>query len=217
MVINKEWDDILSSEYQKDYFKKLVVFVKEEYKNKIIYPKANDIFNALKYTNYKDIKVVILGQDPYHGEGEAQGLAFSVKEDIKLPPSLKNIFKELKTDLNIERNKGSLEDWTKQGILLLNTVLTVEKDKPNSHKNKGWEIFTDKIIELINEKDTPVVFILWGNNAKTKKHLITNNKHLILESSHPSPFSYTYGFQNSKPFSKTNDFLIKNNQNKINW
>jgi uracil-DNA glycosylase len=208
---------VLKNEYTKDYFKKLVAFVKSEYKNKTIFPEANNIFNALKYTEYDDVKVVILGQDPYHGEGEAHGLAFSVQEGIKNPPSLVNIFNELKADLNVDRNKGNLEDWAKQGVLLLNTALTVEKDKPNSHRNKGWEIFTDKIIEKLNERTKPIVFILWGNNAKEKKRLITSPQHLTLESSHLSPFSYTYGFKGSKPFSKANDFLKNSNIREISW
>lgn len=216
-VVGNSWDNILQDEYTKDYFKKLVLFVRNEYRTKKIFPKANDIFNALKYTDYNDVKVVILGQDPYHNEGEAHGLAFSVQENVKLPPSLVNIFEELENDLGIKCQKGNLEDWAKQGVLLLNTVLTVEKNKPNSHKNKGWEIFTDRIIQLLNEKEEPLVFLLWGNNARNKKYLITNKHHLILESSHPSPFSYHYGFKGSKPFSKTNEFLRKNNKEEIKW
>ncbi len=215
--MGNKWDQILINEYKKDYFKKLVIFIKKEYKEKIIYPRARDMFNALKYTDYDKVKVVILGQDPYHNEREAHGLAFSVQEGISNPPSLKNIFKELKDDLGIERTNGNLSDWSKQGVLLLNTVLTVEKHKPNSHKNKGWEKFTDKIIYFLNEKENPIVFILWGNNAKAKKRLITNSKHLIIETSHPSPFSYNYGFKGSKPFSKTNEYLIKINKKPIKW
>lgn len=217
MVINDNWDKILDEEYKKDYFKKLVMFIKNEYKQKTIYPKASDMFNALKAASYEDVNVVILGQDPYHGEGEAHGLAFSVKEGITPPPSLVNIFKELENDLGIKRTKPTLDDWAKQGVLLLNTVLTVEKDKPNSHKGKDWEIFTDAIIKKLNEKDQPIVFVLWGNNAKAKQELITNSKHLVITSSHPSPFSYQYGFKGSKPFSKINNFLIMNNKNPIKW
>lgn len=217
MVVNEKWDEILNEEYNKEYFKKLVVFVKDEYKNKTIYPKAADIFNSLKLAEYDHIKVVILGQDPYHGEEEAHGLSFSVKEGIKSPPSLVNIFKELDKDLGIKRMRGTLDDWANQGVLLLNTVLTVEKDKPNSHKGRGWEMFTDAIINKLNEKDTPIVFILWGNNAKTKKGLITNHIHLVLESSHPSPFSCRNGFEGSKPFSKTNEFLVKNHIKPVKW
>ena len=217
MLIDKKWDEILNDEYNKEYFKKLLLFINNEYKMKTIYPKQSDLFMALKETAYEDIKVIIIGQDPYHGEGEAHGLSFSVKEGINNPPSLKNIFKELYNDLNINRNNGNLSDWSKQGVLLLNAVLTVEKNKPNSHKNKGWEQFTDAIIKKINKKETPVVYILWGNNAKNKKSLITNPKHLILESSHPSPFSCRNGFEGSKPFSKTNDFLIKSEKKPIKW
>ena len=217
MIINNDWDQVLKEEYSKEYFRKLVLFIKNEYQCKTIFPLQKDIHNALKLTTYKDTKVVILGQDPYHGEGEAHGLAFSVKEGIKLPPSLVNIFKELNRDLNINRTIGTLDDWSKQGVLLLNTVLTVEKDKPNSHKGKGWENFTDAIIEKLNKKADPIVFILWGNNAKNKKELITNTKHLILESSHPSPFSCRKGFEGSKPFSKTNDFLVENHQKPVKW
>lgn len=217
VVVDAKWDQILNEEYQKDYFKKLVLFVKDEYKTKVIYPKASDMFNSLKLADYDEIKVVILGQDPYHGEGEAHGLSFSVKEGIKLPPSLVNIFKELKSDLDITRTRGTLDDWASQGVLLLNTVLTVEKDKPNSHKAKGWEQFTDAVIRKLNDRNDPIVFILWGNNAKAKKELINNSKHLVLESAHPSPFSCRYGFEGSKPFSKTNDFLIKNDKEPIKW
>jgi uracil-DNA glycosylase len=217
MVVNENWDKILEEEYKKEYFIKLVNFIKNEYKTKTIYPKASDMFNALRLADYKDINVVILGQDPYHGEGEAHGLSFSVKEGTKLPPSLVNIFTELENDLGIKRTKSNLDDWASQGVLLLNTVLTVEKDKPNSHKGKGWETFTDAVIKKLNEKEDPVVFILWGNNARAKKELITNSKHLVLESAHPSPFSCHYGFFGSKPFSKTNDFLKKVYKNTVKW
>lgn len=217
MYINKEWDNILKDEYEKDYFKQLNLFIEEEYNNNIIYPNKDNIYNALKLISFDDIKVVILGQDPYHREKEAHGLAFSVQEGIKLPPSLVNIFKELDSDLGIKRNKGNLEDWAKEGVLLLNTVLTVRKDNPNSHKNKGWEKFTDSVIKVLNDKDDSIVFILWGNNAKNKKIFINNPKHLIIESTHPSPFSCHSGFFGSKPFSKTNDFLVKNSKKTINW
>ena len=217
MYINREWDNILKAEYEKDYFKQLNLFIEEEYNNNIIYPNKDNIYNALKLISFDDIKVVILGQDPYHREKEAHGLAFSVQEGIKLPPSLVNIFKELDSDLGIKRNKGNLEDWAKEGVLLLNTVLTVRKDNPNSHKNKGWEKFTDSVIKVLNDKDDSIVFILWGNNAKNKKIFINNPKHLIIESTHPSPFSCHSGFFGSKPFSKTNDFLVKNSKKTINW
>lgn len=207
-MITKKWDEILNEEYKKDYFKKLVSDIRYEYQIHTVYPKADDVFNSMKYTDYDNIKIVIIGQDPYHGEGEAHGLSFSVQDGIKLPPSLVNIFKELKSDLGYDAPKsGSLVKWAKEGVLLLNSILTVEKDKPLSHKKYGWETFTDAIIKKINEKETPVVFILWGNYAKSKKNLITNPNHLVLESSHPSPFSCNYGFLGSKPFSKANKFL----------
>lgn len=217
MLFNNDWDVILKDEIHKEYFMKILYELRELYKVKTIYPEKKDIFNAFKLP-YKDVKVVILGQDPYHGEGEAHGYAFSTHAK-KLPPSLKNIYKELYDDLGIEKDysNGDLTNWQKQGVMLLNTGLTVEKDKPNSHKNIGWHEFTDTVIQKLNDKDTPVVFILWGNNAKEKKKFITNSKHLVIESAHPSPFSANYGFFGSKPFSKTNDFLEKNNISKINW
>ena len=216
-MINKEWDLILKEEYNKEYFKNLFLFLKKEYKENTIYPTRENLFSSLTNVEYKKIKVVILGQDPYHGEGEAHGMCFSVREGTKNPPSLKNIFKELNNDLNIKRDNSDLTDWSKQGILLLNSIMTVEKDKPLSHKNIGWEQLTDRIIELIGEKEEPVVFILWGNYAKSKKNLIKNEKHLILEGFHPSPLSASRGFFESKPFSKTNEFLEKNNIEKILW
>ena len=217
-MITKEWDKVLKEEYKKNYFQSLRNKVHEEYKIKTIFPKYNDIFTAFNNTPYENVKVVILGQDPYHGEGEAHGLSFSVQDGIKLPPSLKNIYKELYDDLKIVNpNTGNLISWSRQGVLLLNAILTVEKDKPASHRNIGWEQFTDAVISKINEKETPVVFILWGNFARSKKNLITNTKHLIIESPHPSPFSARNGFFGSKPFSKTNEFLIKNGITPINW
>ena len=216
-MINKKWDIILKDEMNKDYFKDLGIFVKNEYKNKIIYPEYKNIFNALRYTDYDQVKVVILGQDPYHGDKEAHGLSFSVREGVKMPPSLLNIFKELYSDLGIKRTKTDLTDWAKQGVLLLNSIMTVVKDSPLSHKGKGWEIFTDRLIELLGERDEPMVFILWGSYARSKKELIKNKKHLIIESVHPSPLSANRGFFGSKPFSKTNDFLIKNNIKPIKW
>lgn len=212
------WDTVLDSEYHKEYFANIVKFVNKVYKEKTIFPPKGRILSALDITDYNDVKVVILGQDPYHGIGEANGLAFSVNDGIKIPPSLKNIYKELHDDLGIEiPNTGNLESWAKEGVLLLNSVLTVEKDKPASHKNIGWETFTDSIIKKLNERDKPIVFILWGNFAKSKKELITNPKHLVLTSSHPSPFSVNYGFFGSKPFSKTNEFLRKNGIKEIDW
>ena len=217
-MIGNDWDLLLKDEYKKEYFTNLKKFLIEEYKSKTIYPKMSEIFNAFLKTNYEDVKVVILGQDPYHGENEAEGLSFSVKVGIQKPPSLINIFSELKNDLGIDPpNHGSLVSWAKEGVLLLNSTLTVVKDSPKSHSNKGWETFTDEVIKLINKKETPVVFILWGSDARSKKKLITNKKHLIIESAHPSPLSAYRGFFGSKPFSKTNEFLIKNNIKPINW
>ena len=216
-MINKKWDILLKDEIKKDYFKNLGIFIKNEYNKKIIYPEYKDIFKALRLTDYDEVKVVILGQDPYHGEKEAHGLSFSVPEGVKMPPSLLNIFKELNNDLNIKRNNTDLTDWAKEGVLLLNSIMTVVKDTPLSHRNKGWEIFTDKLIELLGERKEPIVFILWGNYARSKKELIKNKNHLILESVHPSPLSANRGFFGSKPFSKTNDFLIKNNIKPIKW
>ncbi len=217
-MIGNDWDTLLKEEYSKEYFKKLDEFIIKEYKEKTCYPKMSEIFNAFLNTSYDDVKVVILGQDPYHGEGEAEGLAFSVKKGITKPPSLVNIFTELKSDLGYDIPKnGSLLPWAKQGVLLLNTSLTVVKDTPKSHSGKGWEIFTDEIIKLINKKTTPVVFILWGSDARNKKSLITNKIHYIIESPHPSPLSAYRGFFGSKPFSKTNDFLRKNGLKEIDW
>ena len=217
-MIGNSWDELLKEEYKKEYFKNLQNFIIDEYKKKTIYPKMSEIFNAFTKTSYDNVKVVILGQDPYHGENEAEGLSFSVKVGIQKPPSLINIFSELKDDLGIDPpNHGSLVSWAEQGVLLLNATLTVVKDCPRSHANKGWETFTDEVIKLINKKDTPVVFILWGSDARSKKSLITNKKHLIIESAHPSPLSAYRGFFGSKPFSKTNDFLVKNNIKPIDW
>ena len=217
-MINNDWDEVLSSVWNSPGFKKFMSIIDKKYSETTCFPEYNDIFNALKLTPYSKVKVVILGQDPYHGTGEAHGLSFSVKDDIKKPPSLKNIFKELHDDLGYpEPKSGNLEKWAKEGVLLLNSVLTVEKDKAASHKDLGWEILTDHIIKLLNMKETPIVFILWGNFAKKKKVYINNKKHLIIESPHPSPFSAYTGFFGSKPFSKTNNFLIKNNIEPIDF
>ncbi|OXX82954.1 uracil-DNA glycosylase, partial [Paraclostridium benzoelyticum] len=200
------------------YYLKLREFLKEEYKNNIIYPDMHDIFNALKYTSYKDTKVLILGQDPYHGENQAHGLAFSVKPGVKTPPSLLNMYKELNSEFEcFIPNNGFLVPWTKQGVLLLNTALTVRAHEANSHKGKGWETFTDHIIETLNLREDPVIFVLWGNNARSKKKLIDTNKHYIIESAHPSPLSASRGFFGSKPFSKVNDILIKLGKEPIDW
>lgn len=217
-MIGNDWDIYLKEEYSKDYFKKLIDFVNKEYKEKTIYPPKNEIFNALRHTPYKDVKVVILGQDPYHGEHQAEGLSFSVKNGIRKPPSLQNIFKELNDDLRIPfPETSSLIPWADQGVLLLNAVLTVEANMAASHKDKGWEIFTDKIIELLDKKEEPIVFILWGSFARNKKKLITNKNHYIVESAHPSPLSAYNGFFGSKPFSKTNNFLISKGLKPIDW
>lgn len=217
-MIGNNWDNILKEEYQKDYFKNIAIFINKEYKEKTIFPPKSSILRAFKLTDYDDVKVVILGQDPYHGVNEANGLAFSVSKGVRLPPSLQNIYKELRDDLGIEvSTNGDLEKWAREGVLLLNSVFTVEKDKPASHKDIGWEHFSDEVIKKVNEKKTPVVFILWGNFAKSKAKYITNNIHLIISSPHPSPFSAYSGFFGSKPFSRTNEFLRKNNIKEIDW
>ncbi len=217
-MIGNDWDQYLEEEYRKPYFNDLINFVESEYEHKIIYPKKNEIFNAFRHTSYEDVKVVILGQDPYHGEHQAHGLSFSVQNGVPKPPSLKNIFKELYDDLGISiTNHSNLLPWADQGVLLLNSVLTVEKDKAASHRDRGWETFTDKVIEVLNYKKTPVVFILWGNYARNKKKLITNPNHYIIESAHPSPLSAYQGFFGSKPFSKTNKFLESKGLTPIDW
>jgi uracil-DNA glycosylase len=216
--LNNQWDELLCEEFKKEYYLQLREFLKIEYANYRIFPSMYDIFNALKYTDYKDVKVVILGQDPYHEIGQAHGLCFSVLDHVPLPASLKNIFKELTTDLNIPYPKtGNLTKWAKQGVLLLNTVLTVREHYANSHKNKGWEIFTNQVIELLNQRDESIIFVLWGNDAKQKKSLITNPKHFILTASHPSPLSAFNGFFGCKHFSKINEILQKNHQLPIDW
>lgn len=217
-MIGNDWDEKLAIIWDSQGFKNFYNIVMNKYQEKIIFPPKDYIFQALKLTDFKNTKVVIVGQDPYHGEGEAHGLSFSVQKGIKIPPSLKNIYKELETDLGIKaKEHGDLTGWAKQGVLLLNAVLTVEKDKAASHRNLGWERLTDYIIKVLNTKEDPIVFILWGNFAKEKAKLINNPKHLILTSPHPSPFSANNGFFNSKPFSRTNDFLKKNNQSIIDW
>ena len=216
-MINKKWDMVLEEEFKKEYYKKLGIFVKSEYKNKMIFPPYENIFDALRLTDYDDVKVVVLGQDPYHGLGEAHGLSFSVREGIKMPPSLLNIFKELYNDLGIKRTKSDLTDWAKEGVLLLNSIMTVVKDTPLSHKNKGWEIFTDTVISKLNDREEPVIFLLWGSFARSKKELITNKQHKIIESVHPSPLSASRGFFGSKPFSKINNYLKDMNKEEIKW
>jgi len=218
ITTNNDWDELLKDEFQKEYFIELKQFLIKEYSTKIIYPDKDNIFEALKLTTYKDVKVAIIGQDPYHGENQAHGLAFSVQKGVDIPPSLLNIFKELVNDLNCYiPNNGCLVPWARQGVLLLNTSLTVVADAANSHRNKGWEVFTDSIIQLLNKKDTPIVFLLWGNNARDKAKYITNQKHLILTSAHPSPLSANRGFFGCKHFSKANNFLRETGQTEIDW
>lgn len=217
-IIKNDWQEILEEEFQKEYYQNLRKLLIKEYQNYQIFPKAEDIFNAFNYTAYKDLKVLILGQDPYHNVGQAHGLAFSVKKGVRIPPSLRNIYKELNDDLGVEIPKeGYLKSWTKQGIMLLNTTLTVRAHEPMSHSKIGWEIFTDAVIEKINQKEEPVVFILWGNHARNRKRLITNKKHLIIEGPHPSPFSANRGFFGSKPFSRANKFLEENGRKAPSW
>lgn len=216
--IGNDWDEILKGEFEKPYYLELREFLKKEYKTKLIFPNMHDIFNALRYTSYKDTKVLILGQDPYHGENQAHGLAFSVKPGVKTPPSLLNMYKELNSDCGcFIPNNGYLVPWTKQGVLLLNTALTVRAHEANSHKGKGWEVFTDNIIKTLNLRKEPVIFVLWGNNARSKKKLIDTNKHYVIESAHPSPLSANRGFFGSRPFSKINDILNKLGKESIDW
>jgi uracil-DNA glycosylase len=217
MFIN-DWGHILKEEIQKPYFQELELFLNQEYQQYTVYPKMEDRFNALHYTPYTDTKVVILGQDPYHGPNQAHGLSFSVRPMEKIPPSLKNIYKELKNDIGCEvPDHGCLVSWAKQGVLLLNTVLSVREGEPNSHKGKGWELFTDAIIRALNERNNPVIFLLWGKHAQNKRTLITNPHHVIFESVHPSPLSANRGFWGSKPFSKVNQTLMENKEEPIVW
>lgn len=218
MKINNKWDLVLKDEFKKEYFIKMMSFLDKEYEEKTIFPVKDEIFKAFELSDFDDTKVVILGQDPYYNYGQAEGLSFSVKPGVKLPPSLKNIYKELEDDIGIKNfNNGSLVSWAKQGILLLNASLTVEEKKPNSHSKIGWQIFTDKIISILNAREEPLVFILWGNFARSKKILITNPDHLIIESAHPSPLSARRGFFGSKPFSRTNTFLREHKIKEIDW
>ena len=217
-MIGNGWDNALKIIWDSKGFQKFYNNIMDLYDKKTIFPAKENVFNALKLTDYKDVKVVIVGQDPYHGVGEAHGLSFSVQKGIKIPPSLQNIYKELESDLGIKpKSHGELTGWAKQGVLLLNAVLTVEKDKASSHKGLGWELLTDYIIKLLNTREDPIVFILWGNFAKEKQKYITNKNHLVIMSAHPSPFSAYSGFFGSRPFSKTNDFLIKHNKKPIDW
>lgn len=216
--IGNDWDEMLCGEFQKEYYLRLRAFLAHEYKNGTIYPDMYDIFNALKFTPYNDVKAVIIGQDPYHGAGQAHGLCFSVMPPVPPPPSLKNIYKEIEAELGTPPpNDGDLTRWAKQGVLLLNTVLTVRAGMANSHRGMGWEIFTDKIIELLNMREKPIVFMLWGGNAKAKSTLITNPNHLILTSAHPSPLSAYHGFFGCGHFKSCNDFLVQTNQEPVKW
>lgn len=217
-ILKNDWNNYISNEFEKDYYLKLRKNLSQEYKTKTIYPDMYNIFNALHYTAFDDVKVVILGQDPYHGPNQAHGLSFSVNPGVRTPPSLLNIYKELKDDIGCYiPNNGYLKKWADQGVLLLNTVLTVRAGEANSHKNIGWQIFTDNIIKVLNTREKPIVFILWGNNAIRKEELITNPKHHIIKSVHPSPLSASRGFFGSKPFSKTNEFLKNDNETPIDW
>lgn len=217
-LLLNDWKNILESEFQKDYFLKLESFLDTEYKTETIYPPLENIFNAFNFTSFEKTKVLLLGQDPYHGKNQAHGLSFSVNENIPLPPSLKNIYKELYSDLNINISKnGNLSNWANQGVLLLNAVLTVREANPNSHKAKGWEKFTDSVIKKLNEREKPLVFLLWGNYARKKVSLIDPNKHIIIEGVHPSPLSANGGFFGSKPFSKVNESLLKLGYKEIDW
>ncbi|MFJ8528847.1 uracil-DNA glycosylase [Bacillus sp. NPDC094106] len=217
-ILKNDWEPLLAPEFEKPYYQKLRQFLKEEYSTHVIYPNKNDIFNALHYTSYENTKVVILGQDPYHGPDQAHGLSFSVQPGVRTPPSLQNMYKELQSDVGCEiPNNGYLVKWAEQGVLLLNAVLTVRQGEANSHKGKGWEHFTDRVIELLNEREKPVIFILWGRHAQAKKKLITNSNHHIIESVHPSPLSARRGFFGSKPFSKVNEFLSSMSEKEIDW
>lgn len=217
-LLKNDWSNILRDEFNKDYYLSLTEFLDKEYKTKTIYPNRCDIFNSLNFTEYKDVKVVIIGQDPYHGPNQAHGLSFSVNPNIPSPPSLINIYKELHSDLGcFIPNNGYLKKWADQGVLLLNTVLTVIAGQANSHKGIGWKRFTDEVINFLNNREDPVIFILWGNNAQSKVKIIDSDKHYIIKSAHPSPLSAHRGFFGSKPFSKTNKFLIAMGKEPIDW
>lgn len=218
-MINATWDKFLNEEFQKPYFKELSDFLKREYRTKTIYPPKKEVFSSFYFTDMDKVKVVILGQDPYHEPGQACGMCFAVKPGVQLPPSLQNIYKEIQDDLGIPMNynNGYLVKWARQGVLLINSVMTVEKGRANSHAGHGWETFTNNVIEKINTLDQPVVYLLWGNNARQKKQLITNPKHLILETVHPSPLSVYRGFFGCRHFSKANEFLVKNGAEPIDW
>ena len=217
-VLKNDWGPLLAPEFEKEYYRKLADFLKEEYSTHVVYPKKEDIFNALEYTSYENTKVVILGQDPYHGPNQAHGLSFSVQPGVKTPPSLLNMYKELRDEYGYDiPNNGYLVKWAEQGVLLLNTVLTVRQGEANSHKGKGWEHFTDRVIELLNEREKPVIFILWGRHAQAKKKLITNSNHHIIESVHPSPLSAIRFLFGIKPYSKVNTILANIGEREIDW
>lgn len=216
--IGNNWDRVLAGEFEKEYYQKLRAFLKVEYSTQVIHPGMYDIFNALKFTDYEDVKVVIIGQDPYHQPGQAHGLCFSVQKGVRIPPSLVNIYKELNSDVGVPiPDHGCLEDWAHNGVLLLNTVLTVRDSQANSHKGKGWEIFTDRVIELLNEREKPMVFILWGSHAQKKAALIDERKHCIIKSVHPSPLSAHRGFFGGHYFSRANGFLELMGQEPVDW
>ncbi|MCY7704669.1 uracil-DNA glycosylase [Bacillus safensis] len=216
--LNDSWWAVMKSEFEQPYYQELRKWMKEEYRTQTVFPKPDDVYRALHLTSYEKVKVVILGQDPYHGPGQAHGLSFSVQPGVKHPPSLRNIFQELKDDLGCPvPNHGSLVSWAEQGVLLLNTVLTVRKGEANSHKGKGWERVTDRVIDVLNQREQPVVFVLWGRHAQNKKERIDQNKHFIIESPHPSPFSARNGFFGSRPFSKVNAYLKQMGIEEINW
>lgn len=216
--IGNEWDELLADQWEMDYYKKLRAFLVNEYRTQTVFPPMNDLFNALRCTSYSDVKAVILGQDPYHGKGQAHGLCFSVKEGTPPPPSLVNIFKELNAETGLPIPKsGELTAWAKHGVLLLNTVLTVCEGQANSHRNQGWEILTDRIIELLNRREKPIVFLLWGGPARAKSKLITNPRHLVLQCAHPSPLSAYNGFFGCGHFVKANEFLKNNGEQPIDW
>ena len=215
---NNSWDILLKDEFKKPYYLNLRKFLVQEYKTQTIYPNMNDIFNALKYTDYKDVKVVMLGQDPYHQPNQAHGLCFSVKKGVKAPPSLQNMYKEIYAEYGYPiPDHGELTYWAEQGVFMLNTVLTVRESQPNSHKGMGWEVFTDNIISLLNQRPEPMVFLLWGANARAKKKIITNPNHLVLESAHPSPLSAYNGFFGNNHFKKANEFLKSKGRPEIDW
>lgn len=215
--IGNEWDSLLKTYFESDNYGALRAFLKEQYAANTVYPPMNDIFNALKTTSYNGVKAVILGQDPYHNEGQAHGYCFSVKQGVDLPPSLKNIFKEIRSETGIVNTRGNLISWAEQGILLLNTVLTVRANEPNSHKGRGWEALTDTVISLLNERNESVIFVLWGNPAREKLRLITESRHFVLTAAHPSPLSATRGFFGCGHFNEVNRLLINQNKKPINW